>query len=439
MPDFDLAPAETRGHSLAYRQALTIALLFGGYAAYYFCRSDLSIAMPLIIQELQHKGVSAKDALIRLGLISSFGVGAYAAGKFVLTGLGDVWGGKRNFLLGLGGAVLFTILFALGGGPPIFTLAWIGNRLTQSVGWAGLIKVCSKWFSYSSYGTVAGVLSLSYLIGDALARQSMGFLIRIGFSWREIFYFAAAVAGVFFAGNLFALRESRTDTGFSEAEVNPLNLFCDSDEKASSLSALFKALLASRAFITVCLVSFGCTIVRETFGIWTPTYLHDVFHFSASSAGSASAIFPAMGAVSVLLTGWLSDQLGARGRSVVMFAGLSVTALALFALTAIRLRDSSSMLPLVLIGSVAFGLLGPYSYLAGAFALDFGGRKASAASSGIIDGVGYVGGILAGDSVARVAVAYGWRGVFIALGVVSALSALASGCLFLMQGRSGSR
>ena len=31
---------------------MVIALLFGGYAALYFCRADLSVGTPLIIEEL---------------------------------------------------------------------------------------------------------------------------------------------------------------------------------------------------------------------------------------------------------------------------------------------------------------------------------------------------------------------------------------------------
>ena len=50
----------------------------------------------------------------------------------------------------------------------------------------------------------------------------------------------------------------------------------------------------------------------------------------------------------------------------------------------------------------------------------------------MIDGIGYLGGVLAGDSVARISVAYGWQGVFVALAGVSALAALASGYLFLL-------
>jgi OPA family glycerol-3-phosphate transporter-like MFS transporter len=94
------------------------------------------------------------------------------------------------------------------------------------------------------------------------------------------------------------------------------------------------------------------------------------------------------------------------------------------------------LLPLAAIGLVAFCLLGPYSYLGGAFALDFGGKQASAASSGIIDGIGYLGGVLAGDGVARLAVAFGWDGVFVTLAIVSAAAAMCAGVLYLLNTRA---
>ena len=112
------------------------------------------------------------QARIRMGGIISLGVFAYVVGKFLLAGIADFLGGKRNFLTGMAGAIVFTLLFALGGGLPFFTLAWIGNRFVQAAGWGGLVKIASRWFSYSSYGTVLGVLSLSFLFGDAAARSS---------------------------------------------------------------------------------------------------------------------------------------------------------------------------------------------------------------------------------------------------------------------------
>lgn len=411
-----------------------MALLFAGYASYYFCRSDLSVALPMIANELQRGGLSSDAAMIHLGAIVSFGVMAYALGKLFLGGLGDLWGGRTNFLGGLSGAILFTLLFTLGGGLPIFTLAWVGNRLVQSMGWAGLVKVCSQWFSYKSYGTVVGILSLSFLIGDAVARGWMGWLIAQGHGWRSLFYLAAIVAGVVLAANLLLLKESRVARGFSVPEVNPLNVFERQSATQGGLKSILIPLLSNKGFLIVCFLSLCTTIVRETFNTWTPTYLVKFFGYPEGAAATMSSVFPALGAVSVLAAGFTGDRLGASGRAIVLFLGMLVTATGLCLLTALH-SGTQGVLPVVLIGLVGFGLLGPYSYLAGAMALDFGGKQGGATSSGLIDGVGYLGGILAGDSVARWSVRFGWGGVFAIMAAVSAAAAFASGLLFFQQRR----
>lgn len=441
-PELAVSPASpdgTQNRSLRLRQTTVVLLLFGGYGALYFCRADLSVATPLLVEELGRHGVSHAVAIIRMGSIASFGVLAYALGKLFLTGLGDFWGGRINFLIGLGGATAFTLMFASGLSLPLFSIAWIGNRLTQSLSWAGLIKVSSKWFDYSSYGMIIGILSISYLVGDAAARQWMGMLIEHGFGWRTLFYFAAAVVGLFFAVNYFFLRESRLDAGFIEAKPNPLNLFASSESRPQGLRELLLPLVRSRAFLVVCLLSLGCTIIRESFNFWTPVYLRDYLGYSVSNAARMSSIFPGVGAVSVLATGWLSDRLGINGRSLIMFVGLTATAAALLVLMTMRSSSTGPLLPLIAIGTIAFCLLGPYSYLGGAFALDFGGKQAGAVSSGIIDGVGYLGAVVAGDSIARVSVSFGWPGVFVALAAVSALAAFGAGYLYYLGATAAAR
>ena len=417
--------------ALRFRQITTVALLFGGYGALYFCRADLSVAAPFLIEELGARGVDHQDAIVRIGQISSLGVLAYALGKLFLGGLGDIWGGRRSFLIGLGGATSFTLLFAAGGSMPLFTTAWIGNRLTQSVAWAGLIKVTSKWFDYTSHGAIIGILSVSYLVGDAVARQWMGLLINHGFGWRALFYFAAAVAGALLIGNLLFLRESRADVGYPQAKPHPANLFGAAESRPPNLKALLLPLLRNRAFAVVCLLSFGATIVRETFNIWTPVYLREHAGYSLSGAAGMSAIFPAVGAVSVLLSGWLSDRIGENGRSTVMFFGFGGAALALLILTYLPPTPAGSTLAVGAIGLVAFCLLGPYAYLGGAYALDFGGKQGGAVASGLIDGVGYLGGALAGDSVARISVAFGWKGVFMSLAAVCAAATAGAAYLYV--------
>ena len=430
--------ADTAGsmHKLRIRQAIVISLLFGGYASLYFCRADLSVAAPLLAKELVRRGLSYDDALVRIGAITSLGILAYALGKPFVGGLGDYWGGRINFLIGLAGATLCTLLFAFSGALPIFTMAWFLNRLTQSGAWAGLLKVSSRWFDYSSHGAIIGVLSLSYLIGDAGAREWMGRLIAEGYGWRSLFVLAAAVSGTMFIANFALLRESRVAAGHGDTLANPLNVFGRSNAPPTTVRERLGPLLKSPAFLMVCVLSLVCTIVRETFNDWTPVYMRDFLHLSLSDAAELSAIFPGVGAISVLLTGWLGDRLGANGRPLLLFVGLTATAVALSFLTMIHRGGMSAMLPIALIGAVAFCLLGPYAYLGGAMALDFGGKAAGAVASGIIDGIGYLGAVSAGVGGAKLAVALGWRGVFATLALIGAVGAIGAGVLYAIERRA---
>jgi len=94
-------------------QVLTVALMVIGYAGYYLCRSDLSVALPLLIDDMGKRGIPPAVATVSLGTIASLGVLAYAIGKFPSGWLADFLGGRRNFLFGMGGSILFTVLFGL--------------------------------------------------------------------------------------------------------------------------------------------------------------------------------------------------------------------------------------------------------------------------------------------------------------------------------------
>jgi OPA family glycerol-3-phosphate transporter-like MFS transporter len=420
---------------LAKWRALTVALLVTGYAGYYLCRSDLAVAMPLLIAEMGKSGIAPDGAKIHLGTIASLGVLAYAIGKFPSGWLADFLGGRRNFLFGMTGSILFTILFGLAGGIPLFTLAWMSNRLVQSLGWAGMVKITSRWFSYSSYGTVMGIISLSFLFGDAASRQFMSFLIASGLGWRGIFYAAAATLGALLLVNLALLKESPETIGCPEPPANPANLFRSEGDKRApeSLSSLLRTFARSRVFWLVCLLSCGITILRETFNLWTPTYFTQAAGLSAADAAQKSALFPLFGGVSVLLAGFLSDRLGRSGRAAILFSGMLLSAAVLFVLAFGSWEGSAA--PVALVTLVGFLMIGPYSYLAGAISLDFGGKQGSASASGLIDGAGYLGGVLAGNSVARVSVIWGWKGAFASLAMVALLSSAAAAVYLIHQRR----
>ena len=418
-------------------QALTVSLLVAGYAGYYLCRSDLSVCMPLLIQELGKRGVTSGEAATRLGTVASLGVLAYAIGKFPSGALADFLGGRRNFLLGMAGAVLFTFLFASSGALPVFTVAWVGNRAVQSLGWVGMVKITSKWFSFSSYGSVMGIISLSFLFGDAAARQFMGTLIEHGLGWRGVFWSAGSVLGVLLLTSLMLVKESPRELNLREPLVNPDNLF--HTEGDSHTPASVRSLLAtygrSRAFWLICVLSLGMTLVRETFNLWTPTYFSQAIGFSYAESAAKSAFFPLFGGVSVLLSGFVSDWLGRWGRAAIILVGMLLAGAALLVLGLANFARLSSW-PVSLVGLVAFLIIGPYAYLAGAIALDFGGKQGSGTASGLIDGVGYLGGVLAGNSMANITLSWGWKGAFTVLAAVTWLSSIAAALYLLDQRRS---
>lgn len=413
---------------------VTIALLMAGYSGYYFCRSNLSVCLPQMIAEMASRGVAPDAAKIHFGSIVSFGVLIYAVGKFISGSMADMFGGLKNFLGGMAGAILFTVVFALSGGFPLFTLAWLGNRLFQSAGWAGLVKVASRWFSYSTYGTVMGVLALSYLFGDAISRYIMSLLLGAGMGWRGIFLVGAALLTVLLLLCFLFLRETAQERGLPAPIANPLNVYGDKAEEEpeahQSLSEILRPLLASPTFWVVCLISLGTTLLRETFNFWTPDYFVEFVGLSAPQAASRSALFPLFGGLSVLVSGLLSDRLGLNGRNRVLMGGLALSAVCLGAL-AITPHGANPWLAVSLVALTGFLMLGPYAFLSGAISLDFGGKRGSATAAGIIDGVGYLGGYLSGDAVARVTVYYGWGRAFALLAGIAALTAAAAFVLVL--------
>ncbi len=418
-------------------QSLTVGLMVLGYAGYYLCRSNLSVTLLLIAEDLKARGMAPSVAVAKeqLGWAVSLGTLGYAMGKFAAGSLVDLLGGRRNYLLGMAGAVACTLLFTLGGSVPIFTLVWFANRLIQSLGWPGMIKITSRWCSHARYGTVMAVISLSFLFGDALARRFMGYLINVGFGWRGIFGIAALTLGVLWIVNFALIRESPGELGLPEPETNPDNLFGElgQDPYPEAAGPLWKTLARSPAFWIVCVISLGVTMLRETFNNWTATYLVEGVGLGKGGAATMSALFPFFGGVSVLAAGIVGDRFGRVTRAAVILVGMLLCAVALGVLGSTNFSGRSRE-ALVLVSMIAFFLVGPYSYLAGAISLDFGGKRGGATACGIIDGVGYLfGGVIAGKVVADLSVSLGWQGVFKLMAGVALLTSLAAACFLADQ------
>ena len=214
--------------------------------------------------------------------------------------------------------------------------------------------------------------------------------------------------------------------GLPEPQTNPENLFGDlgQDPHPDAAGSLWTTLARSPAFWLVCLLSLGITLLRETFNNWTPAYLEEGIHLTKGDAASLSSLFPFFGGVSVVLAGVLGDRFGRGMRAAIILVGMLLCAITL---TVLGLTDLTgrSYEALILVSMIGFLLIGPYSYLAGAISLDFGGKRGGATACGIVDGIGYLfGGVVAGKVVAKVSVLLGWQGVFKMLAVVALLTSV---------------
>src|SRR5262245_38008559 len=416
-------------------QMTTAGTLLAGYAGYYVCRSNLSVVAPELVREFGSRGLDRSA----IGLIVSSGVLAYAVGK-VITGIsGDFIGGRTAFLGGMVLSVLATVLFGLSTALPVFVVIWMSNRFVQSVGWGALVKGPAHWFGPERYGRVMAVLSLSFLFGDAVGRFFLGRLMSNGLGWRGIFFASSATLGVIAAGSWLLLRNSPADVGLPVPPVSEANVFGSSgtDSAPTGIRDLLAPFLRSSSFWAICAVSFGLTLIRETFNAWTPTYLVDVYRLTEADAAQKSSLFPLIGGVSVLLVGRLSDRASSSTRLIATapFLILSVVALGLFG-SSVALQ--SEAIGLFLLGAVAFFVIGPYSLLAGAIAVDLGGRRGSATAAGLIDSAGYLGGVLAGWAVGTLAEQGGWASAFRLLAGVAAVAAAAVVAYWALQ-RRGAR
>ena len=221
-------------------QWITGGSLFTGYAGYYLGRSCLGIATPLILEAHW----LTKE---QVGQVASLGVLTYAIGKVANGMIVEYLGGRRMFLFGMIATIICTAAFGMSSAFWLLLVVWGANRFFQSMGWNSLVKTASSWYPVGRQATVMGILSLSFLFGDAidrlylgqfvhLAQQYPGTAIEVFANWRSVFYVAAATLGVIAVAIAILLRSSPRDLGLPEPRANPRNVFGSGGQSTEAVS-----------------------------------------------------------------------------------------------------------------------------------------------------------------------------------------------------------
>jgi len=411
-------------------RVIVVTTLLILYTGYYFNRSNLSVATPQILEDANltktEFGTVVRSNLPFSSYLSLFfhsvGYGVYAFGKFTNGFLVDIFGGKPLFLLGLGGSAIFTVGFTFFSGIPGFTAMWSINRYLQSMGWGALVKITSKWFGAMEYGRIMGIMSLSYMFGDAMIRLIYGQLLNAGWTWQQLFYFAAVLAVVMLIPAFFTLKGTPKDIGENEPVASEKNIYNKEriQEQDLTVVQILTPLIRAPKFWCLIILSLLLTLIRETFNAWTPVYFEEDLGMDEGDAATASMVFPLAGTFSAFLGGYLVDKISTRYRGLIPLVFLLLLSLCLAGLAAFSKyydsEDSGAIaLALFMVGMTAFFLIAPYSFLDGVFTLDLAGKQGCAATASIINGAGYIGAVLSGTITGIAADSSGWPLVFVIL------------------------
>jgi OPA family glycerol-3-phosphate transporter-like MFS transporter len=401
-----------------WRLSTFFVCLFG-YVGYYICRKNLSAALPLISAEF---GYSNSE----LGLIALYSELSYAAGKFINGPLGDKIGGRKIFLIGMLGAIGCNLLFSLGYDLIYFIIIWCVCRYFLSMGWGGLVKMIGNWYEPEKNGTVMGLISLNFQFGGVVATLFAGLIVAMGGGWRDIFIYPAGVLILIFIWSYFGSKDSPQDvvagTEFGKSAGQLQSILEESNTEVGA--SPIKKLLRLRLFKVLLAYSFLTTFLRSIFFFWTPKLLVDL-GMGTSNAILKSALFPLLGCLGTIFIGWYTDKHSKDNRAKMMWKMLMGLAVCLVALVfIIKYIPYEKNLLVLFLSLSGFFLLGPYSMSSGCLTLDIAGSKAAGSATGVIDGLGYIGGALAVWSAGAISDQLGWAEVFALLSLCSLLAVI---------------
>lgn len=395
-----------------------------GYVGYYLCRGNLSAAFPLLEQEFGYSNT-------QLGLIASLSEIAYAVGKFINGPLADKIGGRRIFLIGMAGAIFWNLVFALSSSLTAFIIVWCLCRYFLSMGWGGLTKTIGNWYPPERNGTIMGLISINFQFGGVAATLFAAFLVYLGIAWQGLFVYPAIVLAGILLWSAMASRSDPNDVvsgvSLGESDGGKKQLADYGDETTPGVRVILRTLLGLPIYRQLLVFSFLTTMLRSVFFFWTPMFLVDT-GLNVLDSILQSAIFSFLGVIGTVFIGWYTDHHAPNGdRARTMWVMLVCLVVSLVCISLLSRSETPNFgLIMFFLGSSGFFLLGPYSMSSGCLTLDIAGPKGAGSCTGIIDGLGYIGGAIAAFSAGYLSELLGWSQVFMVLAgfaVISTLSA----------------
>jgi len=348
------------------------------YAGFYFCRKPFSIAKSRI-------GLDLHLDTERLAWIGAAYLIAYTLGQFLSGAIGPRFGPRRMLLWGMAISIASGLGFAVSSTLDAFIALSVINGFAQAVGWSNTVGTMAAWFSRSERGTIMGVWSTCFQVGNVAAPAATAWVLQhFGFRWA--FVAGSAVLALVWVIVWFFQANRPEDKGLPPiAEPEPQHADGTTARIAWDTNTWITVLLVGGAY-------FGMKFIRYALDSWAPFFLSRKFGLPDDQAGYVSTVFGVCGIAGVVFAGWVSDRYFASRRARISF--FMVVGVVLATIGMVTVGTGTAMAFAISMGLVGFTLYGPDALMTGAGAMDIGKAGGAVRAAGIISGLGSAGSVL---------------------------------------------
>jgi OPA family sugar phosphate sensor protein UhpC-like MFS transporter len=418
-------PAQHAGHGLQHRWSQWRFRIFLAawilYAAYYFCRKNFSVIMPMMARTSHYGNFDLAQLVFVFSL-------AYSAGQFAAGALGDRFGGRFTGAIGgLVSALCSAGMAAAAGDRNLLLLLQIGNGLGQGCGWSACLKVLGAWFERTERGRVMAWWGTCYVLGGFLATVFATFaatqtVLLPALGWRRGFLFPAIVLAAATLWFYLRVRNQPLDAGLPSL-ASPTD---HPEEKGSP----WEAARNPEVWILAAMYFF-LKITRYSLLFWLPLYLVQRMQYSEAWAGYTSSLFELVGFSGALIAGYVSDRL-LKGRRYPVGATMLFLLAAWLLIHPVlgRLGPAAMAVSISVLGILVYG---PDLLMSGPASVDAVRSPHAARAAGIVNGVGSLGQLISAYVVAIIVSRFGWDQLF----TFFLLCAAAAGALLTLRWNKG--
>jgi EmrB/QacA subfamily drug resistance transporter len=166
------------------------------------------VAVPSIRRDL-HMGASAIQWVVA-GYVLAYGVAVISGGR-----LGDIYGHKRTFMLGLGGFTLASMLCGLAPNTPFLLAARLFEGLMAAIMFPQVFSLIKWMFPQEEQSLAVGILGAVIGVAAIGGQLFGGVLLGAniwGLTWRPIFFVNVPIGVIAALAALPLLSESRSAT-----------------------------------------------------------------------------------------------------------------------------------------------------------------------------------------------------------------------------------